>query len=145
MPRNKVDFVIAKDDVLMQAIEQAGKDLQEVTEKALKSCKQYVNSQLAKDSVKPNYPHQGKYSDGTLKNSIDNNFSVEWEGMKAGINIGYDFSKSGMESIIILHGAPNRDPSIEAVKKLYDDIYGKRHQKKCLEIQEETILKILQR
>ena len=35
MPRNKVDFVIAKDDVLMQAIERAGKDLQEVTEKAL--------------------------------------------------------------------------------------------------------------
>lgn len=145
MPRNRINFVIEKDDILLQWIEKAEKDIREVTEKALKASKQLVTQRLDRDTVTPNFPHQGIYSDGTLKNSIDRNYTVEWEGMTAGINVGYDFSKSGMESIYLLKGTPNRSPSIKAAAKLYDDIYGDKIRKETRDIQEETILKILKR
>lgn len=145
MSSNKINFVIEKDDILLQWIEKAEKDIREVTEKALKASKQLVTQRLDRDTVKPNFPHQGIYSNGTLKESIDRNYSVEWEGMTASINVGYDFSKSGMESIYLLKGTPNKTPSIPAAKILYDDIYGNKIRKETRDIQKKTILKILQR
>lgn len=138
---SKVKFIVDKDDTLLKAIEKMNKDLKVVTEKALKASKQYVTQKLIQDTVKPNYPHQGKYSGGDFAKSIDKNYTVNWQGTTADINVGYDFNKSGMLSVYLLRGTKNMD----AAKKIHDDIYSPRTHKKILEIQEETILKILQR
>ena len=138
---SKVKFIVDKDDTLLKAIEKMNKDLKVVTEKALKASKQYVTQKLIQDTVKPNYPHQGKYSGGDFAKSIDKNYTVNWQGTTADINVGYYFKKSGMLSVYLLRGTKNMD----AAKKIYDDIYSPRTHKKILEIQEETILKILQR
>ena len=140
---SKVKFIVDKDDTLLKAIEKMNKDLKVVTEKALKASKQYVTQKLIQDTVKPNYPHEGKYSGGDFAKSIDRNYIVNWQGTTADINVGYDFNKSGMLSIYLLNGVKAR--GIKPANKLHDDIYSPRTHKKILEIQEETILKILQR
>lgn len=141
--RNKIAFVMEKDDVLMKALERMEKDIKKATESALRASKQYVTASLVRDSVKPNYPHQGKYSNGDLKKSIDTNYNVDWEADKASIKVGYDFNKSGLLSVFMLYGVKKR--GIDPANKLYDDIFGQRTEKKIIEIQEETIMKFLQR
>lgn len=132
-------------ELLKKRLEEANQSVKPAVDKALKASKQYITNLLERDTTKPNFPHQGMYSTGKLKNSINRNYNVEWQGSKAYIKVGYDFKKSGLTSILMIRGAPRKKPPMLKARKIKDDIYGSRTKKKITEIQEETIFKIINR
>lgn len=143
MPDIKIDT--KEIELLKKRLQEANRGIKPAVDKALKASKQYVTNLLEKDTVKPNFPHQGTYSTGNLKNSIDRNYNVQWQGTKAYIKVGYDFNKSGLTSILMIRGAPRKKPEMPKARKIKEDIYGARTKKKIIEIQEETIYKIIDR
>lgn len=132
-------------ELLKKRLEEADKNVNSAVDKALKASKQYVTSLLEKDTIKPNFPHQGTYSIGNLKNSIDRDYNVKWQGSNAYIKAGYDLKKSGLTSILMIRGAPRKRPPMQKARKIKEDIYGAKTKRKITEIQEETILKIISR
>lgn len=131
--------------LLTKRLEAANKEVKPAVDKALKASKQYVTNLLDKDTVRSNFPASGKYSIGKLKESIDRNYHVEWYGSKAQIKIGYDFNKSGLTSILMIRGAPRKQPPMAKARKIKDDIYGSKTEREVIRIQEETIFKIIAR
>lgn len=143
MPDIKIDS--KEIELLKKRLDEAGKSVKPAVDKALKASKQYVTNLLGKDTVKPNFPHQGTYSTGDLKNSIDRDYNVKWQGSNAYIKVGYDNKKSGLTSILMIRGAPRKKPPMQKARKIKEDIYGSKTKIKINEIQEETILKIINR
>ena len=86
-------------------------------------------------------PAGGKYSTGDTKKSIDKDMTVEWSATTGEINVGFDFSESGMTSIYLMYGTPKMDP----VSGLKNAIYGAKTKKEIATIQEETISKVIKR
>lgn len=132
-------------DLLKKRLQEAHRGIKPAVDKALKASKQYVTNKLEKDTVKPNFPAGGSYSVGKLKQSIDRDYTVFWQGTKAFIHVGYDFDKSGLTSILMIRGAPRKQPEMKKARKLKEDIYGSATKKKVIQLQEETIFKILDR
>ena len=105
-------------------------------EEALIESKKHVNPLIDKAMVLSNLPAKGKYSDEEdTRKSIDDDMSVEWEGMTGSIKVGFDFSKSGMKSIFLMYGTPKQDP----VSGLESAIYGAKTKKEIAEIQEKVL------
>ena len=102
-------------------------------EEALIESKKHINPLIEKAMGK--LPAGGKYSTGDTKKSIDDEMSVEWEGMTGSIKIGFDFSKSGPKSIFLMYGTPRMRP----VSGLKGAIYGSKTKKEIAEIQEKVI------
>ena len=140
MAKNKVQLFIDMEDTYAN-LERAGANAKKATESMLKASKKVITDKLISDTVPGNYPAQGKYSTGRLAQSIDTDYSVEWEGTTAKINIGYDFDRTGLESIVLMYGTPKMKPA----QKLYDDIYGSKTKKEIKKIQQEALNKILER
>lgn len=115
--------------------------MKKATESALKSSKAYVNPLINKSMATSNLPAKGKYSTGSAKESIDEDMRVEWNGLTAEIKVGFDFKKSGMESIYLMYGTPRMAP----VNGLKDAIYGRKTQKAISEIQSEAVNKVIKR
>ena len=117
------------------------------TESALKSSKAFVTPQIEKAMSTGNLPAGGKYSTAATKSSIDREMKVDWKGLNASIDVGFDFAKSGMTSIYLMYGTkgtPRHKPT-KAVKGLKDAIYGRKTQKKIVEIQGEALTKVIKR
>ena len=105
-------------------------------EEALIESKKHVNPLIDKAMVKSNLPAGGKYSvDEATRKSIDDDMSVEWSGMTGEIKVGFDFSKSGLKSIVLMKGTPKMKP----VSGLESAIYGTKTQKEIAEIQENVL------
>ena len=138
MARNKIGLQFdGWEDYLAKLDELGGSNaMKKGVEEALIESKKHVNPLIDKAMVKSNLPAKGKYSDeeGTRK-SIDDDMSVEWEGMTGSIKVGFDFSKSGMKSIFLMYGTPNHDP----VTGLKSAIYGAKTKKEVAEIQEKVL------
>lgn len=115
--------------------------MKNATEDALKASKDYVNPQIEAAISTGNLPARGKYSKGRLKQSLDRDNTVEWSGMTSEIKVGFDFSKSGVESIFLMYGTPRMKP----VKGLKNAIYGTKTQREIGEIQADEINKIIKR
>lgn len=120
--------------------ERMGKNVNNAIDNALIESKKHVTESLIKDTVKPNFPAQGNYSTGRLKDSINTNYSVDWVGSVASINVGYDFDKSGLTSILMLRGAPRKTKPMPKAKKIYADIYGKKTRDEINNIQLKAFL-----
>lgn len=104
-------------------------------EEALKKSKEYVNPQIEK--AMHNLPAHGKYSRPHTVNTINNDNTVIWEGMKGSIGVGFDFKESGPVSIFLMYGTPRMSPA----KGLYAAIYGNKTKKAIQEIQAEAVQK----
>ena len=137
MARNKIGLkfdgweeTIAKLDALS-----GGKNTAAAVENALIESKEYVNKQIEKTMLSTNLPAQGKYSFGGTKESLDKDMTVEWNGLTGIANVGFDFDKSGLKSIFLMHGTPRMQP----VKGLKNAIYGAKTQKEVAKIQAEII------
>ena len=102
-------------------------------EEALIESKKHVNPLIEKSMIK--LPAGGRYSTGNTKESIDNEMSVEWNGMTGTIKVGFDFSKSGVTSIFLMYGTPKMKP----VAGLKSAIYGSKTKKEIAEIQEKVL------
>lgn len=142
MARSRIGLKIDGLDFYVAKLDEMGKRLDLVTEKALVASKKHVTRALIRDSVKPNYPREGKYSpNNNVAKSIDKDDSVFWEGSYAYVKVGYDFKKSGLTSIFLMYGVDRPDGvHIDPAKKIYNDIYGTKAQKEIKKIQ-ETIFK----
>lgn len=138
MARNRIGLKFEGwEDYLSKLDELGGTNaMKNGVEEALIESKKHVNPLIDKAMVKSNLPAHGDYSvdEGTRK-SIDDDMSVEWEGMTGSIKVGFDFSKSGMKSIFLMYGTPNYDP----VTGLKSAIYGAKTKKEVAEIQEKVL------
>lgn len=120
MKKNKIGLQFVGFDEAIRDLEKLEGDVKKTTEKALFESKKVATNELLNATTKSNYPAKGRYSIGTLRRSIDLTKNVEWEGMTASINVGYDFDKSGMESIFLMYGTPR----MAKVQTIYDAVYG---------------------
>ena len=140
MARNRIGLEIDLESMIT-SLEKAGADVKSAVDEVEKASKKVVTDALVRDTVKANFPAKGKYSTGNLAKSIDKDYSVKWQGYTAEIKVGYDFSKSGMESIMLMYGTPR----MKKAQKLYNDIYGTKVRKEIAEVQQEALNKILER
>lgn len=141
MARNKIGLVTEGFEDYMAKLDKLGGTalMKEGVESALKASKEYVNPLISQAMNK--LPAGGKYSTGDTKSSIDNDMSVEWEGMTGSIKVGFDFKKSGLKSIFLMYGTPKMKP----VPGLKGAIYGAKTKKAIAEIQAEALDKVIQR
>lgn len=140
MARNRIGLEIDLESMIT-ALEKAGANVKDAVDAVQKASKKVVTDALVRDTVKGNFPAKGRYSTGRLAKSIDKDYSVKWQGYTAEVKVGYDFKKSGMESIMLMYGTPR----MKKAQKLYNDIYGTRIHKEIAEIQQEALNKILER
>ena len=141
MAKNKIGLQFDGLEDVINKLEKAGADAKEAVGESLQASKNYVTNSLIRDTNNANLPAKGKYSTGGLAESIDTDTSVKWSGLTAEVNIGYDFKKSGLTSIMVLYGTPKMKKS----QKLFNDIYGSATKKKLAEIQQETLNDIVER
>ncbi len=143
MGRNKIGLKVSGFDEYMDKLDKLGGTdaMRRGVESALKASKQYVNPLIEQSMAKANLPAKGKYSNDTTKNSIDKDMSIEWEGMTAGIKVGFDFKKSGMTSIMLMYGTPKMSP----VNGLYETIYGNKTTRAIAKVQGEALDKVIDR
>lgn len=114
-----------------------GAAVKKATEKALEAAKDYITPQIEQSAEGSALPAHGKYSTGATRRSIDRDSKTEWEGLTAGIKVGFDLKKSGMTSIYLMYGTPRMKPA----KGMKNAIYGSKVQKEVADIQEEVINK----
>lgn len=141
MAKNKIGLQFDGLEDIIAKLEQAQGDVKGAVEETLIESKQYVTDALIRDTVPANLPAKGNYSTGDLAKSIDRDMSVKWQGLTAEINVGYDFKKSGLTSIMILYGTPRMKKS----QKLYNDLYGSATKKKLAELQQDRLNSIVER
>lgn len=110
-------------------------------ESALKASKAYINPQIESAMAKSNLPHQGIYSTGDTKQSIDKDMTVEWSGFEGEIKVGFDLHGSGLTSIFLMYGTPRVNP----VVGLKDAVYGGKTQRQIAKIQGEALDKVVKR
>lgn len=108
-------------------------ELKRAIEAALIATKTEITKNLRKDMAK----HR---KTGDTEKSIDKNYRVKWEGMKATIDIGFKFPE-GLPSIFLMYGTPKMPKD----RKLYNDIYGAATKRKAKEVQAEAFEKVLRR
>ena len=146
MARNKIGLQVEGFEEYMAKLDElgSGKVMKRGVEAALKASKQHVNPLIDKAMAKSNLPAGGKYSTGRTKESIDDDLTVEWQGMTASIKVGFDFKKSGLVSIVLMHGV-NGTPRIAPVNGLKAAIYGAKTKKERAAIQEEALQKVILR
>lgn len=141
MARNRISLSFKGFEELAEKLDKAGGDLKKVTEKALIASKKIVEQNLDEVVIKPNFPSEekpGQYSTGDTRDSIDRSETVEWNGTKASIKVGFDFKISGMTSVFLMYGTPRRKKSQTAKSpKIYDAVYGAKTKKQVAEIQKE--------
>lgn len=146
MARKKIGLQLKELDLFMAKLDELGKGnaMKRGTEAALIASKQYVNPLINKAMDKGNLPAKGAYSTGNTKDSIDTDLTVDWEGMTASIKVGFDFKKSGLVSILLMHGV-NGTPKMQPVNGLKAAIYGSKTQKELAKIQEDALQKVILR
>lgn len=141
MARNKIGLQVAGFEDYMAKLDEIGgsKAMKRGVESALKASKEYVTPQV--EAAMNKLPAKGKYSTGLTEKSIDDGYKVEWEGMTASIEVGFDFSKSGVTSVFLMYGTPRMKP----VSGLKAAIYGTKTKKKIAELQGEALDKVIAR
>lgn len=143
MAKNKVGLSFNGWKEMLSGIEKAADEsaMKAAIESALKESKSVINSKANAVMTKSNMPAHGKYWTGTVKNSLDKNFSVDWSGYTASINIGYNLEESGLESIMLMKGTPRMNP----VAGLEDAFYGRKTIAEIRKQQKEAISKYIER
>lgn len=144
MARNKIGLQVKGfEDYMAKLDELGGTDaMKRGVEGALKASKNHVNPKIDACMSKSNLPAGGKYSVGEdTKKSIDSDMSVEWSGMTASIKVGFDFKKSGLKSIFLMHGTPKMSP----VSGLKEAIYGNKTKREIAKLQGEALDKVIKR
>ena len=141
MARNKIGLQVKGFEEYMAKLDEVGGSdaMKRGVESALKASKQYVNPLI--ESAMTKLPAGGKYSTGDTERSIDKDMSVDWQGMTGAIKVGFDFKKSGLKSIFLMHGTPKMSP----VNGLKAAIYGTKTQKQIAQIQAEALDKVIDR
>ena len=120
MARNRIGLQVEGFEEYMAKLDEIGGTaaMRRGVEGALIESKKYVNPLIEQAMTK--LPAGGRYSTGDTKKSMDKDMSVYWEGMTGSINVGFDFSESGSNSIFLMYGTPRMKP----VTGLKAAVYG---------------------
>lgn len=143
MARNKIGMQINGFDELMAKLDELGGStaMKRAVESGLKASKEYITSQIDTAIQNGNLPAGGKYSTGDTKSSIDDDMTVNWDGMFASVKVGFNLKKSGMTSIFLMYGTPKMPP----VPGLQAAIYGAKTKKEVSKLQTEAVNKVIKR
>lgn len=141
MARNKIGLQFNGWEDYMAKLDELGgsQAMKKGVEEALIASKKHVNPLIEQSMNK--LPAGGKYSTGDTKRSIDEDMSVEWQGMTGTIKVGFDFKKSGPKSIFLMYGTPRMKP----VSGLKNAIYGTKTKKEIAEIQEQKLSEVIKK
>lgn len=140
---NKLGLKCKGFEELMRKLDEVGGSpaMKRGVDSALKKSKDHVNKQLNSIMTPGNMPAGGKYSTGETKEHINTDMSVDWQGMKGSIKVGFDLQGAGLRSIFLMHGTPKMSP----MPGLKDAIYGSKTQKELAKLQAEEINKVIKR
>lgn len=139
MARNRIFMQGSFFDTYMAKLDELGGTdaMKKGVNLALAKSKAYVNPEIKK--AMEHLPAGGKYSTGRTLRSLDERMDVEWKNMIAEMKVGFDMNKSGITSIMLIHGTPRMKP----VAGLKTAIYGSKTKKKIAEIQQEQLMKVI--
>lgn len=115
--------------------------LKQAVTAGMAAAKKEINKQVASAMQTSNLPAGGKYSTGDTLDSLDKNLTATWNGNIASLPLGFDMSKSGIVSIVLMYGTPKMRP----VPGLVDAVYGKKGKAAARKAQEEALQEILER
>lgn len=115
--------------------------LKRATTAGMAEAKKEINKQVTAAMQTSNLPAGGKYSTGDTLDSLDENLTATWNGDIASLPVGFDMSKSGITSILLMHGTPKMRP----VAGLKDALYGKKGKAAARKAQEEAMQKVIER
>lgn len=120
----------------------AGTDaLRRAAQAGMAAAKVEINRQLTAAVQASNLPAGGKYSTGDTLESIDKTMTAAWSGNIATMPLGFDMSKSGLASIMLMYGTPKMAPA----PGLHEALYGTASMRRARKEQEAAILKVLER
>ena len=117
MGKNTLRLDLSGFKELMSKLDDLGGDVMKITEEALQKAGTKIGADTVSAVQEGNLPAGGKYSGGDTEASIVQNPQVEWEGMVAGIGVGFDYNKPGAGGFLIT-GTPKMKPDM-ALKKMY--------------------------
>lgn len=115
--------------------------LKRATTAGMAEAKKEINRQVTAAMQRSNLPAGGIYSTGDTLDSLDENLAATWNGDIASLPVGFDMSKSGITSIVLMHGTPKMRP----VTGLKDALYGKKGKAAVRKAQEAAIQEIIER
>lgn len=141
MARNRVSLQVKGFDEYMAKLDEIGDSqaMRRGVNEALKVSKEYVTPLIESAMATANLPAGGKYSTGRTKDSIDKDMTVNWSGFTAEIKVGFDWSKSGVVSQVLIYGSPKQAP----VKGLYEAIYGNKSQREIGKLQGKALDEVI--
>lgn len=153
MARKKFGLEFAGFNEVLERYKKLGGNLKGITEKCLEFIPAEINPNLQADMAR----HHSK----RVVKSISTDKKVEWEGLRAGVKVGFEINKGGLPSIFLMYGTAKHVPKnqygtpkragarmnggITADKKLYSDVYGRSIHKKIGEKQEAILAKEIQK
>ena len=125
---------------LAYRIDKAGGDLHAAVDEALTATEELVQDNLA-PAVEP-YGSKGRkgYATGEMYASRLTEAHIDWKGMVAEVDVGFDLlAKGGYHSIFVMYGTPKMAKDA----KVYNAIKGSKTKKDIAAKQEEIMLKYL--
>lgn len=153
MARKKFGLEFDGFNEVLERYKKLGGNLTVITEKCLEFIPSEINPNLQADMSR----HHSK----RVVKSISTDKKVEWEGLKAGVKVGFNLKEGGLPSIFLMYGTAKHVPKnqygtpkradarlnggISPDKKLYNDIYGRSIRKKIGDKQEKILAKEINR
>ena len=120
---------------LAERFENAGGDLQQAADEALRATHDYITPNLGTEIVR-------HVRSGRTKGSLDKQGGVVWESpLKAYVNIGFNIGAGGLPSIFLMCGTPK----MKADTKLKSAAFGAKTKRKVAEIQKEAMLEAVRK
>ena len=132
MGKNKIGLEVKGFDELIERLEVSGGNVRETVEDCLKVAHSTVTPKLHSDMKK-------HHRTGRTEEAIIDKSKIEWQGMTATVEVGFDLKNGGMASVYLMYGTPR----IPKDTKLYNDVYGSKIKKEIAEKQEVIFQKAM--
>ena len=129
---------------ILNRIDRLGGDVNRIVEKELKEAGDKINRDTAEAMSPGNLPAHGRYSTGATRESVITDAQVTWDGSKAFVPIGFDFSKPGAGGFLI-SGTPRMRPNPVLNKMFRQKKYMAEIQKEMQEAAWDEVLRLMER
>lgn len=138
MARAKLKLEFEGMQELTKAINDAGGNVQEAADRALKATHAYITPKLESRMA---LHHQTGETVGSLQKTAD----IEWEGTsKASVKVGFKIRDGGLPSIFLMWGTPKRKKSkMPRDVVLYTAAFGQSTKQEVAAIQQQEMEKAL--
>lgn len=129
---------------ILSRIDRLGGDVNRIVEKELKEAGDKINRDTLEAMSPGNLPAHGRYSTGATRDSVITDAQVTWDGSKAFVPIGFDFSKPGAGGFLIT-GTPRMRPNPVLNKMFRQKKYMAEIQKEMQEAAWDEVLRLMER